>query len=383
MKLLFTLALIMTTISTWADSRAGNGGDVVKMGWNYFLLDLVEAGAEKTSFSASENQNLPVFQQRVDKGLVNIQGPYTQIVSSKLSHIFQMNKKAALILLGAIEAFSWRVVSLDLVELDDDRDTLLKIKTYKQLAIRKNKSITINMSLWNLLNDVNKAALIFHEVIYSILRQSFMDHRSDSEFSQIARMIVGSIFTPEFKLRGIEAFYRDIGIRTEDILPQNSRSALFKSDLGRTVILTSPFKKLTLSVVPQITWNIDHVIERALSTDIYQESNQNDILDACMLLTSSPLSNPLKDPDAIKISISKYSVDIFEINHSRFNRVDDVTLLYETEPRCSTCAYTKKATIRRGLGSDTYHPLLQCIDDVNHAIESIVANPFNVDSMED
>lgn len=158
--------LLSFPISTFANNRVGNGGDVIQCPARTTTLDLYES-SEVLQNSTETNEY--VFASKILSGLVSH--------APDLERQYQNRLKA---LQDEIE------IKPD-IELEDIKDSknLFKPKDknckLRQIAIRKNlkssqsKRFIVDKDLWDQLDSQNKAALLTHEIIYEHFHKLGMD----------------------------------------------------------------------------------------------------------------------------------------------------------------------------------------------------------------
>lgn len=203
----FFFIFSLMTLSVFAADKGGNGGDGVMIDGQIHLLDLVEAGIEEEPFI---NRSIEVDQDI--KNLANslkISGLPTNLFASKLMEIKKVHPAFALAIAQTMKLYNWRLVSSVFVDIQDE-ETILERKNLIQLAIRKEDGIFISRTRWSQLSEVNKIALIFHEIVYAMILTDSIFYESP-QMSFKARKIVGSMFSPEFQNdEGINEFRKYI-----------------------------------------------------------------------------------------------------------------------------------------------------------------------------
>lgn len=185
-------------------SEGGGGGGGVIDGGNIYVVDLVEAGVEKSPyFDSSVNAN-PDFSKRIAKALQNLPNVPVDLLSQKLEEIYQNYDHALpLEILQMFELFSWQMVDFSLVHIPDENPVVDIAPTAQvQLASRTRRTLKLDSNAWAKLNPANRVALIIHEAIYSLVKTKNSDD---------ARAIVGYLFSADFKDRGVEGYLNIIG----------------------------------------------------------------------------------------------------------------------------------------------------------------------------
>jgi hypothetical protein len=202
----FALAAAAATSSFAGDGHSsGNGGNgiVAQDGKRVFLFDLVEAGVEEKPYFGCRGCGDPRFASRVKLALGSTTAA-TDLVVGKLKEIADVDLLSAMVLLRAMEMYSWRWVNTSLSPIVDYDGTDLDIQADRllQLAVRDQKIVRIDAGLWSRMPDDHKAALIFHEVIYALVGSD----------SRAARELTSFFFTEDLK-RGhyyLEQVVRDV-----------------------------------------------------------------------------------------------------------------------------------------------------------------------------
>lgn len=205
MKWLLT-ALLLTNMTAFAGDK-GNGGDGIEIDGKLYVLDLVEAGVEtKPYFNALISG--PLTEYRLKELFSDESYPRT-LISHKLAEIREIAPVFADMILQTMEAYQWKLVNGALVNIKDE-DTVLQYENLKQLAVRKNGSIFINKSLWAQLDPENKTALIFHEVLYALIKPKMVGGKLQ-QVSDRAREVTGYLFTDRLSKgwkEGLKKFLR-------------------------------------------------------------------------------------------------------------------------------------------------------------------------------
>jgi hypothetical protein len=220
-------ALVMSTLAGSAQAREsgpGNGGDGILVNGKIYSLDLVEAGvgvAENPYFDPQvpsvSDPEYALFFERVQKTIGHLQDAPVELLSRKLYEISRVDRLFSRIILKTLEAYLWVMVSEPLRDIQDE-DTNLELSSDRwfQLAIRRDVSILLQQDLWQRLDPAHRVALILHEVLYANLPVESRVERVELESGKIkeieyyvqvsrkARVVVGYLFTPQFRARGID-----------------------------------------------------------------------------------------------------------------------------------------------------------------------------------
>ena len=176
------LATFLTFASvSFAQSEVGHGGDVIWKDGRYVLLDLVESGLEKTAKADTKDQAKQCYWEGkpVIKSYCLWYDHFSHVEAKFGPEVFGAVLNAAthlpdydgLAVLTAIELYDWNFIPFPLVDIRDV-NTPADLKDYPlyQLANRRDHTITVNSLIWDQLDLVNKAALITHEALYSLVR---------------------------------------------------------------------------------------------------------------------------------------------------------------------------------------------------------------------
>ena len=191
----FVLGILMVGQAALAGEVVGNGGNAVLIDGKPYLLDLVEAGLEKNPVIS----NLPVpafIQERTLKKLGQRKFDLAPL-NQALARILLVDEELARSLLKAVEMHNWFFTDQPLTGIVDDDSAVALPKI--QLAIRRVTTVVINSVLWVQMDAANQAALVLHEVIYSLLKpEKIMENGEDLyiQRSRIAREINALLFSP-------------------------------------------------------------------------------------------------------------------------------------------------------------------------------------------
>lgn len=221
----------MTTPSLMAHDK-GNGGDGVIYGNKVYLFDLIENGVEKHPFFEKgvepKKEILEALSDKFDERDYPV-----RLLAQKITEIEKYSKLNAYALMRTLLSLGWKVVNLDLVNIQDE-DSVADLSKLKmaQLAVRRDNAVSINARYWRkngrrpVLDEINKVALMLHEAAYALMpvfvksevsdevkvacikaywaervqTQCMKDHspQSYSQSSKDAREFVGHIFTPNY-----------------------------------------------------------------------------------------------------------------------------------------------------------------------------------------
>lgn len=188
MKTIIYTALFIAIFSINANARAkegsevdvGNGGDGVWIGKELVLLDFAEQNyivRPNVKFKDNLSKKDIVRVAEALKNIIRYGDPaddiVINIVAQKIADIRVKSPELAEAMLTSMEAHFWKFSYEKLEDIKDEGYiSFMVVLGYEQLAIRRGPNIRIDEGLWNVLSDVNKAGLIFHEMFYYMLGSS-------------------------------------------------------------------------------------------------------------------------------------------------------------------------------------------------------------------
>ncbi len=156
-------------------AEIGNGGHGVVIAGRVYLLDLVEAGLEQTEIQ--RRSALTFFwdpsRAAIHQRLVRVLDPKVfpcRPIAAKLGALGDVDPLLAATLLQAIELHTWSPVNQIFKKLSVPGE-ILKVNESDVLLIanRRGRTIYLSLPVLALMNPTNVTALVFHEVIYSLL----------------------------------------------------------------------------------------------------------------------------------------------------------------------------------------------------------------------
>lgn len=197
MKFFLPIVACFITLTSFAGPhRVGNGGNgVINSTANRIdLLDLAEANLQDAVFFNSETRN--IYSAEIKNYLDDRIFP-TELISKKLSEIAALDRITAESLLLTLKLLDWQFVDYELQKTDDINTSLnIDPRLIVQLANRRYAQVLVNRNLWAQLNEAHKAALVIHELIYSL---SHKDGETDSATNIKTRGIMSYIFSEKLK----------------------------------------------------------------------------------------------------------------------------------------------------------------------------------------
>jgi len=206
-KLIFALSLSLPLIAQ-AGGWNSAGGDGVIVDGKTYVLDLVESGVFRNPRAPYNNAIGAVskaMQAHIGKSWVEKE--VTDIVSSILAEAFEKNAYYDLLFKRVLFSSQWQYVEQDLIDVHDE-DFVTDFKNYKlvQLAVRSQSRIYINIDTWKTLDNLNKAALIVHEVNYALAQAMDKNLKSPS-----ARGITAHLFSEKMPTSNMSLMLMNMG----------------------------------------------------------------------------------------------------------------------------------------------------------------------------
>lgn len=193
MKNWMIIIALFSWSSVFAQNRVGNGGDVVKCKDSIQLLDFYESGRPLVSF---ENNDYKTVLRKVVERLERVNPKQAK----------QYKKRAQ-----EIESEIDFKENIELVDISDSHHLFKPASgdcKILQAAVRKNYSMKdksrfiINQTLWGQLNEVHKAGLLMHEIVYEHF------YKLGEKDSIKARQFVALYFSPEFETMKVNDYFK-------------------------------------------------------------------------------------------------------------------------------------------------------------------------------
>lgn len=208
----FFVALSLFLLGFQVQGWAANFGDGVKLTKQAYLIDLIEAGAEKAPHFSTKVKAAPEILSRMDKVFKHLSGFPTRELSQKLTELRAAHPYLTEIVLQSIENLSWRII-VATPDLDDDGVSLVDYAgTLVSLAVKEGNFILIRRPLWEMMPVGHRVALVIHEA----LTANFLISRDDRKD---IRSLVGFLFTGELESRGFEGLSAAVsGLETLEAL---------------------------------------------------------------------------------------------------------------------------------------------------------------------
>lgn len=195
MKILIYLSVFLNFKIHASTLFIGNGGDLIKIDNQFYLRDLVENNTFHTPFYYFNNNSIEVT-HNINSDFLSELNISSNLLENKLLDVGILIPGLDGILAELINKHSWQLVEQNLGLLPDDGSTLdLSIFERHQLANRSLNRIQINKWLWFKLDEKQKVAVIFHELLYSLLKPVCSDPECKYMIqpSRLARHITGKL----------------------------------------------------------------------------------------------------------------------------------------------------------------------------------------------
>lgn len=158
MKILITIGIILHSVTVFSGNEVGNGGDIIQCKNSIQLLDYYEA--KEHGFIIPEDGKYKDYKKAAFDLLDEFSKIDNKLATQYRERLNEIDKQ--------IDLRS----SITLTDIPDSNHEMLpKGCKLHQIAIRrkeekKGKLFLINKDLWDQLNNINKAGLILHEIVY-------------------------------------------------------------------------------------------------------------------------------------------------------------------------------------------------------------------------
>lgn len=173
----------------------GNSGEVFLINKQYFVRDLVEASVHTN----------PAFNCVISYPDLKAPSPHLEhldidmrLFERKLCDVESVYPGIAKFFISAIQMHSWTLVNENLNLLPDDGPLLASTEYERvQAANRTLSNVRLQKQIWSQLDPENRIALIFHEVIFSLLKYDCVDNVCSiyQQSARVAREITGLLFS--------------------------------------------------------------------------------------------------------------------------------------------------------------------------------------------
>jgi hypothetical protein len=207
MKSLLMGLLLLVSSQSFAGPRiVGNGGVGVESNGHLYMLDLYERGIQEKAYYAPDGKTFAWVESELAQAfsLTDLQQIPMQKLVRKVNEVIQKKYYQGIALHESLKRLDWRIVKEDLVRLDDVK-TPMDGLPLRQIAVRQENVVFINLSSWNQLDEDNKVALLIHEAFYFLAEPLKFQNGTETYYEQSAaqtRSITGLIFAKRFALEG-------------------------------------------------------------------------------------------------------------------------------------------------------------------------------------
>jgi|GEM_PF-5555691 len=207
--ILFSLVLTLNAFA--GPGTVGNGGDGVEIDGKLYLLDLVEFGGREGDHITphidpsiepreSDLERLSALDSLNDSGVVIDK----REIAAKLAEIRAVNPGLAEALLRVIGMYEWEYSNYPLVDVGDE-NTKVNLPRV-QLGIRQRTRIDTAREALLRLQQNNRTAYVFHEIVYALVRPTPIVTNGErplvAQRSSVARQITAYLFSRKLKERG-------------------------------------------------------------------------------------------------------------------------------------------------------------------------------------
>lgn len=191
-KTIFISALLSALSVFAGPSVIGNGGNGVFLDNKFYVLDLVESGSHKEPFFKDSTSTY--YHDRLKYALHDLEDPaVVAIVSRKIMELGGLDLIYTESLIRTFEAVRWNLVDYRLTPIPVITPVASELH---QIAIRTSDNILIDRYYWNLLSSEHRAALLFHEANFILIRPSHTANDDDLQKSAFqSRLLTGYIFS--------------------------------------------------------------------------------------------------------------------------------------------------------------------------------------------
>lgn len=203
-KFIIVLSIFAAISSSNAGTFIGNSACVV---WNPdrpWLQDLFERDNLVSTFTPKSERFTFFKNQLSNRGLD--EGYSLDLIAQKLDELASLDSVFALSILKSIQFYSWSFVDAAITNSLDCQESPIDLSKYKvtPVAFRKERVIFINFPIWVAMTSEHRAALIFHEALYALLRpDAILDDWSNKPWFQQSslkvREVVGYIFSNDLQ----------------------------------------------------------------------------------------------------------------------------------------------------------------------------------------
>ena len=226
--LIFILSFQNTPSAFSQGSGPGNGGHVVQVDDDhYYLLDFLEGGVEKTPYFSEPYSDLESqrFLKRAESILARI--GFKEHLSARGYHLL-LQKLTSLPglernqFLSVMMIYNWSWVNAPLNKVKNLK-SIIDLSQYKvwTAAVRLDNGITFTNPIWKKLNDENQVGLVFHEIIFSMIRPILVSNGIYEQNRWNASVINRGLFKESTFYTQLSSYQRN-SIPLLTLFPENS-----------------------------------------------------------------------------------------------------------------------------------------------------------------
>lgn len=237
----------LKSLATGTVDISGSGNAVYKNN-AYVLLDFYEAFADQkpyfdpsySEYTTALSESAKAWENRINENFhIEHDQELNKKIASKMAFIQNIDPILAFTLFEALKMYSWSLVDSPM-QVIRNSETVIEGEPIYQLAVRNDRSIYISKPIWEQMALEQKAGLIFHEIISSLLPKM-------SPLRE--RQIVSYFFSKSFLQSSHEVHMKKL----EQLLP--CRSNAFKARIGN--LLKTKFDNRTVpspEMIKSIPW---------------------------------------------------------------------------------------------------------------------------------
>jgi|GEM_PF-5519555 len=191
-----TAVFLFSLLSFAGGNYIGNGGHVIVRDGQACFLDLYVNSICESGFIDSNQP--PLFEPELTEAF-HSEGFPSRMIAQKLREIYQADKVLAVSIKSTIQMLKWKMVTSNLESTGDSFYRPSRGEHLLQIAVQTDGVVLINKSLWTRLDDLNRAALVFHEaLLYLWMRPDISDlsfSTASIEFRAALRRQIGFLFS--------------------------------------------------------------------------------------------------------------------------------------------------------------------------------------------
>lgn len=212
MKRFFLLMALIPSLAFGAAENGfvGHGGHGIARGNKLFVRDLVTHGVEEHPYFGGKTD--PYYLEKLPASAALGFSYPRELLARKLTDLDALGLGQVLLL--SLRSYQWLLVDEPLTPVTDADDPVELQPGEKlfQIGNRLGTTIRLQSEGWKQLDDANKAALMIHEMVFSLVRLSPINRnqRCLDQLPRTAREITGSFFTASFFQGNPAIQYQDL-----------------------------------------------------------------------------------------------------------------------------------------------------------------------------